>query len=125
MTSCTSIPVGPSHYSLPAAAVPPSYPRAGTWQAGEVAGHPMPAGGAPRSHVPGPATTATKGDGSGRPSIAAKVNLDDPRVTAASHSRGCHHAGHSPVEVAPARDTAPAPQPAPPVPPAPVARPEA
>ncbi|TMK62538.1 MAG: hypothetical protein E6G53_13745 [Actinobacteria bacterium] len=76
----TSSPVGPSH-ALPAAAAPPSSPRSGTSQAGGAAGPPRPGGGVSRGHGSGAATTATKGDTSGRPAIAAKLNVDDRGAT--------------------------------------------
>jgi hypothetical protein len=117
----TRSPVGPSPHALPAAAAPPSSPRSGTSQAGGAAGHPRPAG-SPRSRVPGPATAATKGDGNGRPSIAAKMNLDDPQVTAASHPRHCE-ARTADVAQAPAPVAAPTRQPIPPAPPASTAQP--
>ena len=98
----TSSPVGPSH-ALPAAAAPPSSPRSGTSQAGGAAGPPRPGSGVSRGHGSGPATTAPKGDTSGRPAIAAKANArpDETVVTPAA----------VPVaQTAPPSPTAPAPQ---------------
>ena len=78
-----SSPVGPSH-APPAAVAPQSSPRSGASQAGGAAGQPKPP--TPQGGESGSAPTPTKGDGSGRPAIAAKVRVDDLSLTAASNA---------------------------------------